>query len=351
VTVTVRQLAELVQGKLLGDGALVIQSARTLQDANAGDITFVENDKHAQRLAQSNATAAVVPKNLSISGKALIQVADPLVAFVAVFQHFLGKAPFKPTGIDPRAIIDPSAQIGADPSIGPFVCVGAGTIIGARCQLQNGVTVGSNCRFGDDAMLYPNVVIYDDTVMGDRVIIHANSVIGADGFGYRFQQGRHVKVPQLSNVIIGSDVEIGACSCIDRGTFEPTRIGEGTKLDNFVQIAHNCQIGKHNALAAQVGIGGSSTTGNHVFMGGQAGVSDHIDVGHGAMLGAKTGSFHNIPAGKRMFLYPAQEERVAGRVIACLKKLPEMRKDLLRVLKALNLRESQPVKEPEAPAA
>lgn len=351
MAVTVQQLADLVHGKVLGDGALIIQSARPLQDAQDGDVTFVENEKHAQRLEQSRAAAAVVPRNFAISGKTLIQVADPLMAFVAVFQHMQGKAEFRPTGIDPRAVIDASAQIGSDPSIGPFVVVGAGTVIGARCHLQSGVSVGRNCRLGDDALLYPNVVIYDDTIIGDRIIIHANAVIGADGFGYRFQQGRHVKVPQLSNVIVGADVEIGACTCVDRGTFEPTRIGDGTKLDNLVQIAHNCRIGRHNAFAAQVGIGGSSSTGNHVFMGGQAGVSDHVEVGQGAMLGAKTGAFHDVPAGNRMFLYPAQEERDAGRVIACLKKLPAMRKDLLRVLKALDLDESQPVKETEAPAA
>ena len=351
---TIQLLADLVHGEILGDGALTIRSARTLQDAQAGDITFVEKDKNARHLESSKASAAVVPRSVTSSGKTLIQVADPLTAFTLIFRHFQGEAEFQPTGIDLRACVHPSVRIGADASVGPFVSIGEGTVIGARCRLEPGVSLGKHCQIGDDVVLNANVILYDDMVLGDRVIIHANAVIGADGFGYRFQQGRHVKVPQLSNVIIGSDVEIGACSCIDRGVFEPTRIGDGTKIDNLVQIAHNCQIGKHNALAAQVGIAGSCTTGDYVFMGGQAGLSDHINVGAGAMFGAKTGVFHDVAPGKRMFLYPEQEERDAARIIVCLKKLPGMRKDLLRVLKVLNLAEemdAQPVRTAEAPAA
>jgi UDP-3-O-[3-hydroxymyristoyl] glucosamine N-acyltransferase len=351
---TVRQLAALVHGSVVGDGDLTIQSARTLQDAQAGDITFLENSKQGPRLEQSQACAALVPRNLLVPGKALIQVADPLMAFTVVFQQIHGKAATAPLGIDPRAVIDPSAQIGADATIGPFVCIGPGTVIGKRCQLRNGVTIGANCHIGDDADIHPHVVLYDDTVVGDRALIHANAVLGADGFGYRFQQGRYIKVPQLSRVIVGSDVEIGACSCIDRGAFEPTRVGDGTKIDNLVQIAHNVQIGKHNILAAQVGIAGSSTTGNYVLMGGQAGLSDHVNVGDGAQFGAKTGVFQDVPAGKRMFLYPAHEEREAGRIMACIRKLPAMRKDLLRVLKQLGLGErvsSPAIRDSEAPAA
>ena len=349
MTITVRQLAERVNGTVLGDGDQVIQSARTLQDAKAGDITFVEDEKNRPRLEHSHASAAIVTRNWAVNAKALIQVADPLMAFVKIFQYLQGKTPDTPIGIHPRADVHPSVHFGDDPSIHSFVCIGEGTVIGNRCRFHNGVVVGKNCRIGDDVVLYPNVTLYDDIVLGDRCVIHANSVIGADGFGYRLLDGKHVKVPQLSNVIVGADVEIGACSCIDRGVFEPTRIGDGTKIDNLVQIAHNVQIGAHNILAAQVGIAGSTSTGSHVVMGGQAGAVDHIRIGDGAMFGAKTGVFHDVPAGKRMFLYPAQEEREAARIIVCLKKLPGMRKDLLRVLKELNLTDQ--VDGPPAPAA
>lgn len=353
MAVTLRQLAALVQGKVVGDGDLVVQSARVLHEAQAGDITFLDNARHAAKLTESKASAAVVHRNLPASGKAVIQVDDPLSAFIIVLQHLRGITPPAPIGIHPRAEVHASAQIGADPSIHLFAIVGENTVIGQRCRLHAGVVIGSNCRLGDDVVLHPNVVLYDGTVIGDRVIIHANSTIGADGFGYRFQGGRHVKVPQIGNVVVGNDVEMGANSAIDRGTFGSTTIGEGTKLDNLVQIAHNCRIGKHNALAAQVGIGGSTTTGNYVFMGGQSGAKDHVTVGDGVMLGCKTGVIQDVPAGTHMFLYPAQEEHLAHRIQACLKKLPSMRKDLLRVLKELNLKETdmQPVRSPEAPAA
>lgn len=354
MAVTVRQLAEMVQGVVVGDGGLVVHSARTLQEAQPGDITFLENAKQGLRLTQSQATAAVVPLGLPVCAKALIRVADPLLAFCSIVQHLQAKSTPGFLGIDPRAEVASSARIGEDPSIHLNVVVGEKTTIGDRCRFHPGVVIGENCRIGDDVVLHPNVVIYDDSVLGDRVTIHANSVIGADGFGYRFQQGRHVKVPQLGNVVVGNDVEIGANSTIDRATFGSTTIGEGTKIDNLVQVAHNCRIGKHNILAAQVGIAGSCTTGSYVLMGGQAGVSDHNDIGDGVMLGAKTGVFKDVPAGQRMFMYPAQTERDAGRIMACLKRLPAMRKDLLRILKQLNLEETevaQPMRSAEAPVA
>ena len=339
MAVTLQQLATLVHGVVVGDRELVLHSARTLQDAQPGDITFLDKKNNAALLSRSKASAAVVPADVSITGTPTIQVADPLMAFVAIVQHFQGKTASLPTGLDPRAVVDDSARIGDDPSIHSFAVIGANTIVGKRCLIHAGVVIGRNCRLGDDVVLYPNCVLYDETVLGDRVIIHANATIGADGFGYRFQQGRHQKIPQLGNVIVGNDVEIGANATVDRGAFGPTRIGEGTKLDNLVQIGHNCQIGKHNVFAAQVGIAGSCTTGKYVMMGGQAGVKDHVTIGDGVMLGAKSGVLDDVPAGKRMFLAPAHDEREAARLLVCFKKLPSMRKDLLRILKELNLTE------------
>jgi UDP-3-O-[3-hydroxymyristoyl] glucosamine N-acyltransferase len=341
VTVTVQQLADLIHGTVVGNGSLPIRSARTLQTAEAGDITFLEKDKNVLMLEKSRASAAIVTPKLSAQGKTVIQVADPLMAFAVVFQHLQGKAKVPPSGIDPRADVHPSVRVGEDASIHSFACIGEGTVIGKRCKIHHGVVLGKNCRVGDDVSLFPNVVIYDDVVLGDRVVIHAGAVIGADGFGFRYHQGKHVKVPQLSYAIIGNDVEIGANTCIDRGAFEPTRIGDGTKIDNHVQIAHNCQIGKHNLLAAQVGIGGSTSTGDHVAMGGQVGVSDHVKIGDGAQFGAKTGVLYDVPAGQRSFWYPALDMRDAAKVIACLKRLPGIRKDVQRILKELDLPASE----------
>jgi UDP-3-O-[3-hydroxymyristoyl] glucosamine N-acyltransferase len=330
-------LAELVHGKVLGDGDLVVPAARPLSDVQAGDLTFLESDKHAAQFLGSVAAAAVVATAMPLGGKTLIQVADPLMAFVTIVQHLHGKPPRVRHGIDPLASIDPTAQIGPHACIDPFVRIGPGAVLGQRCRLHSGVVIGADCRLGDDVVLFPNAVLYEDTILGDRVIVHANSVLGADGFGYRFQGGRHVKVPQLGRVEIGSDVEIGACSTIDRGTFEATRIGTGTKIDNLVQIGHNCQIGPHNVLVSQVGIAGSTSTGKYVVMAGQVGVADHVYVGDGAVIGAKAGVTKDVPPGQRTLGAPATPEREQKRILMSLERLPEMRRDLRRIKQHLNL--------------
>jgi UDP-3-O-[3-hydroxymyristoyl] glucosamine N-acyltransferase len=348
VTTTVRQLAELVRGTFHGDGDLVINMARTLHEAKPGDITFVEHKQYWPQLHHSKASAAIVPLTMNAeSDKVLVKVQDPLMAFVTIVQHLQDRPAVLPTGIATRAVIHPSATIGADAFIDSLVRIGENCVVGKRCRLYSGVVLGRNCRLGDDVVLHPNVVLYDGTIVGDRVIIHANAVLGADGFGYRFQQGRHVKVPQLGHVEIGCDVEIGAGTTIDRGAFDATMIGDGTKIDNLVQIAHNCRIGKHNMIASQTGIAGSCITGNYVMMGGQVGVKDHINIGEGAMIGAKSGIIHDVAPAGRMFGYPATEERESARVLATMKKLPEMRKDLLRVLKHLGI-QNEDIKEQAA---
>ena len=340
MSVTVRELAELVHGTVLGDGDCIVAAARPLGEAGAGDITFLESDKHVPQLANSPAVAAVVSTALTLApaGKTLIQVADPLMAFVAIVRHLHGKPERQPPGgIDPLASIDPTAQLGAEPSVQAFVRIGPGAVVGGRCRLYSGAVIGADCRLGDDVVLHPNAVLYDGTVLGDRVIVHANAVLGADGFGYRFHGGRHVKVPQLGRVEVGDDVEIGACTTIDRGTFGATRIGLGTKIDNLVQIGHNCRIGRHNVLVSQVGIAGSTSTGDGVVMAGQVGVADHVHVGDGAIIGAKAGVTKDVPAGQRMLGAPATPEREQKRVLMSLEKLPEMRREVRRIKQHLGL--------------
>ncbi len=337
MSVTVRQLAELVHGKVHGNGDLVIDAARPLSEAQAGHITFLESDKHIPHLIASPAAAVVVAAPLPTLGKALIQVADPLMAFVAIVRHLHGRPERAAAGIDPLASIDATAQIGAEANIQPFVRIGPGAVVGQRCRLYSGVVIGADCRLGDDVVLYPNVVLYDGTVLGDRVIVHANAVLGADGFGYRFQNGRHVKVPQLGYVEVGEDVEIGACTTIDRGTFHATRIGAGTKIDNLVQVGHNCRIGLHNILVSQVGIAGSTTTGNYVVMAGQVGVADHVHIGDGAVIGAKAGVTKDVPPGQRTLGAPATPEREQKRILMSLERLPEMRRELRRIKQHLGL--------------
>lgn len=335
--VTVRQLAALVQGECVGDGNSLIHAARPLGEARTGEITFVEDEKHLPQLQESKASAAVVGLSVPINGKTLIRVNDPLSAFVAIARHLHGRTEPGPHGIDAKASVHAGATIGADASVFPFVSVGEGAVIGARCKLHSGVVIGRDCRLGDDVVLYPNVVLYDGTVVGNRVIIHANAVLGADGFGYRLQNGRHVKVPQLGHVEIGDDVEIGACTTIDRGTFQATRIGEGTKIDNLVQVGHNCKVGRHNLFVSQMGIAGSSRTGDYVVVAGQVGIVDHVDIGDRVMIGGQAGVTKDVSAGQRILGSPATPEREQKRMLMSLEKLPQMRRELRKIQQHLGM--------------
>jgi UDP-3-O-[3-hydroxymyristoyl] glucosamine N-acyltransferase len=347
LTLTVKELAELVRGTLHGDGSVAIHAARPLGEAKPGDITFLVEPKNVAQLHSSGASAAVVPSSVPLNGIPLIQVKDPLEAFIAIVRHMRGETVAKPHGVDSRAFVHPTVTIGGGASILPFASIGEGATIGERCRIHSGVVVGRHCKLGDDVTLFPNAVIYDDCVIGNRVIIHASAVIGADGFGYRLHDGKHVKVPQLGWVEIGDDVEIGACTTVDRGTFEATRIADGTKIDNLVQVAHNCQIGKHNLLISQMGIAGSSSTGDYVVIAGQAGISDHMHIGAGAIIGAKAGVMKHVPAGQRMLGTPARPEREEKRILITLEKLPEMRKELRRIMQHLGLAETAGVGDKE----
>lgn len=334
---TVRELAALVGGEVHGDGDVPIAAAAPLGDVVAGQITFIDRDKLVDKLHASAASAAVVGPTVPANGKPLIRVADPLAAFVTIVRHLHGRPESKPAGIDPRAVVDPTAVIGADATVGPFAVIGEGAVIGTRCRIHAGATVGARCTLGDDVTLFPHVVVYDDCVLGHRVVVHANAVIGADGFGYRFKNGRHEKVPQQGRVEIGDDVEIGACTTIDRGTFGATRVGAGTKIDNLVQLGHNVRIGRHNIIVAQVGMAGSSSTGDYVVIAGQAGIVEHVHIGDGVTVGGQAAVVNDLPPGERYMWAPAMRERDAKRIVASLPEVPAMRKMLKKVVQKLGL--------------
>ncbi len=317
--VTVNDLAGLVSGTVHGDGQRAISAAKPVPEAGPRDVTFVENERNIRLLGACRAAAVVAPATLaeriaklsSPDGRefTVVQVKDALTGFAAMVQKLHGQPEPPPHGVDPRAFIHPTAQIGPDASIWPFAAVGEGSVIGARCRLHSGATVGRNCRIGDDAVLYPHAVLYDNAVLGCRVILHSHAVVGADGFGYRLQDGKHVKAPQFGWVELGDDVEVGAGTTIDRGTFQPTRVGAGTKLDNLVQIGHNCQIGRHNLFVSHVGMAGSCSTGDYVVLAGQVGVADHVHLGDRVQIGAQAGVAADVPAGHK----DARQPRSAGK--------------------------------------
>ncbi len=329
---TVSQLANLVRGRLVGDGSLEIRAARPLADAGPGDITFLDDERYARQLRASPASAALVGPHFRAAaverGITAIEVDDPREAFLRVREHLLGPKAARWTGIHPQAFVHPSAQIGVDVAVYPFAFVGEGAVVGEGTTLHPGAVVGANCVVGREVVLHPHAVLYEGVKLGDRVEIHAGTIIGGDGFGYRLQDGRHVKVPQTGWVEIGDEVEIGANCTIDRGTFEPTVIGEGSKIDNLVMIGHNNRIGKHNILCGQVGIAGSCQTGDYVIMAGQAGIKDHTEIGDRSVVGAQAGVHRNIPAGQQVLGSPATPIKEQRQLFVMIARLPEMHRQL-----------------------
>ncbi|MBY0232576.1 MAG: UDP-3-O-(3-hydroxymyristoyl)glucosamine N-acyltransferase [Gemmataceae bacterium] len=330
---TLQQLADLVGGRVVGDGSLAVRDARSLHEAGPGHLSFLEGDKRLRAALASAAGAIVIGEAAAkqLPGRNLLVAPDPLSAFIRIVQELRPARPAPAPGASPQASVHPSARLGEGCAVLPFAFIGEGAVLGARCVVHPGAVVEADCRLGDDCVLHPNCVLKQGTVLGARVVVHAGAVLGADGFGYRFRAGKHEKVPQLGNVEVGDDVEIGANAAIDRAMVGSTRIGAGTKIDNLVQVAHNCVIGRHNLLCSQVGIAGSSTTGDHVVMAGQVGIADHVDIGAGAVVGAQSGVAGDVPAGQKYLGYPAMPEKEARRVMVGLAKLPELLKDVRRL--------------------
>ena len=348
MSLTLSEIARLIDGRLTGDGDLLIHGAATLAVARAGEITLADNPKHAAHLARCAAAAVVVPESFQPEGRPTITVADVHVAFSRIVSHFHPPRTTSRPGISPAAFVDASAQIGEGAEIHPLAFVGREVKIGAGCVVHSGVRILDGCQIGASTTLFPNAVLYENTVLGERVIVHAGAVLGAHGFGYSLVQGKHKLCAQLGFVQVGDDVEIGAATAIDRGTYGPTVIGEGTKLDNLVQIGHNCRIGRHNLICSQVGIAGSCSTGDYVVMAGQVGIADHLHMADRSVIGAKWGVMFDTEPGKRYIGLPAVEEREAFRSAALVRQLPALKKQIHELQRAAALPAPSLEAQPEA---
>lgn len=336
MSTTVEWIAQELNCLAKGNQRLEIHGAESVLKAGPHDITFVGDELNLKRLKSSNAGAVLLEKRLEESFEksfeeapfTSIAVVDAQAAFIKIIQKLRPLRMLPEIGISPQALISDEVELGENCHIYPQVTIRPGVRIGNNCRIYPGVYIGEDCHIGDDVTIHANAVFYPDVKLGNRIIIHAAAVLGCDGFGYRFEQGRFIKIPHLGSVQIEDDVEIGAGTTIDRGMIGPTVIGEGSKIDNQVMIAHNCEIGKHNAFASQVGFAGSITTGDYVRCAGQVGVADHVYIGDRATLGARAGVHRDIPAGEVHIGTPAAPEKEQRKIVMSLRKVPEMRKQI-----------------------
>ncbi len=322
---------------LVGDENTPIKRVNTLESAEEGDITFLANRKYINQIHTTRASAIILPETVS-GPEHLIQlkVDDPYYAFALVMELIQGQYKHPIEGIDPSAKIDESAKIGKNAKIGANVVISKNVKIGKNTIIYPNCFIGPNCIIGDNFIAYPNVTIYRETVIGNNVTIHSGTVIGEDGFGYATHKGVHYKIPQVGNVIIEDDVEIGANCTIDRATIGSTIIGKGTKLSNLIAIGHGTQIGQHCLLVAQVGIAGSTKIGHHVTMGGQVGVVGHIKIGDNVTIGAQAGVINNVEDGQTILGAPAVPIQEAKRRILLTGRLPEMKEQIKQMSKKLD---------------
>jgi len=333
-TWTIEEIARIVQGRVEGDAGVVVDGVGSLQEARPGQITFVSDAKRVGELSQCRASAALVAEGAPVAPVAdstapamtLVRVKDVQTAVAALLERLDPGDDLPPVGVHASSVVASSAVVSADVRVGPFVVIGERAVVAAGCVLSAGVKIGADVILGEGCVLFENAVIRWGCRLGRRVRVGPGSVIGYDGFGYTTQAGRHVRVRHVGVVEIEDDVDLGACTCVDRAKFGVTRIGTGSKIDNLVQVAHNIQMGRGCILAAQVGLAGSSRLGHYVVMGGQVGVADHLTVGDGVQLGAQAGVMKDVPAGDIQAGTPAIPIREVMRQIVQVGKLSELQR-------------------------
>jgi UDP-3-O-[3-hydroxymyristoyl] glucosamine N-acyltransferase len=330
------EICSILQGTLHGNGEISITRLASLEQAQAGDLSFIQDDKKLKSLTACTASALLVTAKMVDTIRAkfavtLIVVANPMQSFLQLLQRYQPLRTSSHRGISPHAAISEKAKIGTNCIISPHAVIEDDVEIGSYCYIGAGVSIGAGTKIGEGTTLYARVVIYPGMEIGNHVIIHAGAVIGADGFGYQFQGGSFHKLPHHGRVKIEDHVEIGANTTIDRAMIHETKIGHGTKIDNLVMVAHNCEIGQHTVIASQVGIAGSTTIGSYCQFGGQAGIADHLHIGNQCSIAAMAGVMRDIPDGEAQIGAPSGPLNEQRKIVMIVQKLPELR-DKIRTM-------------------
>ena len=320
-----------------------VVGAAGLDEADAGQVSFLANPRYTPRVQTTRASAIYVGEDVETGRDdiAVLRTRDPYLAYTRALRVFHPEPEFEPL-VHPSAVIDPSARVGAGVAVGACSVVGRGAVIGDRVRLFPNVTVYEGVEIGDDSVIHSGVRLREGTRLGARVVVHNNAVVGSDGFGYaKDEEGRWLKIPQTGRVVVEDDVEIGACTTIDRASVGETRIARGAKIDNVVQVGHSCTVGEDALLCAQVGLAGSSHVGRRVILAGQVGVAGHLQIGDDVVLTAKSATSHDVPAGKVLSGIPAFDNRDWLRATAAFRRLGEMQRTLRALGERLSILEKK----------
>ena len=327
---TAKQIAELIGGRVEGNADAAVHTFAKIEEGQPGAISFLSNPKYTHFIYDTHSTIVLVDEALQLEHEVtttLIRVPNAYEAVAKLMQAYEAMKPRK-RGIDPKAAVSPTAQVADDVYIGAFAVIGDGARIGSGTQVYPHAVIGDRVTIGDNCLIYPNVTVYEGCRIGNRVTLHAGSVIGADGFGFAPNDENYTKIPQIGIVVIEDDVEIGANTCVDRSTMGQTVIHRGVKLDNLVQVAHNCEIGENTVMSAQVGMAGSTKIGKWCMVGGQAGFAGHIHVADKTIVGAQCGVIGSTKGNEQIVGSPAMEPRQFFRSMAVFRRLPDMYRDL-----------------------
>jgi UDP-3-O-[3-hydroxymyristoyl] glucosamine N-acyltransferase len=325
-TVPLAEIVAFVGGRYGGPAGGTVDGVASLAEALEAQLSFLSNSKYAGQLASTRAGAILVGDDVQGDDERLIRVANPYFAMASVVAKYFDCRPM-PRGISPLASIAPTATLGNDVAVGPFSTIGDDVTLGDGVVIFQNVSIEAGSTIGEETIVYPQVSIYDRSIIGKRCIIHSGVVIGADGYGFATEGGRHHKIPQIGIVRIGDDVEIGAGSTIDRAALGETVIGDGTKIDDLVMIAHNVKVGRHCLLVAQVGIAGSTELGDGVVVAGQSGFSGHLKIGNGVQVAAKSAVLDDVPDGAKVMGIPAVPFREFARREAMLRRLVRRKRE------------------------